>query len=103
MLPTPQLYRHCEKKMAYVGHVVNGSSVSNAELQLKDNMIFLDKSVSLIIAKVDTLESRREQLTERFFDRVFYGNRPAYTICYRANGTQSLQTDCAMQKHLNHC
>jgi len=38
---------------------------------------------------------------ERFFSNgVFYGKRPAYTICSRMNGNQPSQTDCVMQKHL---
>ena len=35
---------------------------------------------SLIGASADTLESRREQLTERSSKGAFYRNRPAYTI-----------------------
>jgi len=31
---------------------------------------------------------------------VFYGDHPTYIICSRTNGTQSLQTDYATQKHL---
>jgi len=38
-----------------------------------------------------------------FFDGAFYGNRPAYTVCYRTNGTQTLQTDYTTRKYLNNC
>ena len=54
------------------------------------------------VASVDTLESRREQLTERFFKGAFYGNRPVYTTCCRTNGTQPSQTDYVMRKRLHH-
>ena len=54
-----------------------------------------DYLMSLIFASVDTLETRREQLSG-FSDGAFYGKRPAYTICSRINGTQPSQTDYVM-------
>jgi len=60
-----------------------------------------DYLLSLIVASVDMLESRREQLSERFFKRSVLRESSCLHCC-RTNGTQPSQSDYVMRKHLHH-
>jgi len=66
-------------------------------------IIFPDKDyfLSLIVASVDMLESRREQLTERFFGRGVL--RESSCLHYLLpDKRDSTITDYVMRKHLYH-
>jgi len=57
--------------------------------------------LSLIRAQFDTLQARREQLTERFFRRSVLQRRRACIICSRLSVTSLSLVDCATQVHWN--
>jgi len=56
--------------------------------------------IVLIYSPMSRLRHDVNSCLSGFSDGVFYGKRPAYTVCSRMNGTQPSQTDYVMQKHL---
>ena len=62
-----------------------------------------DYTISLIIAGIDNLETRREHLTEQFFLRNVLNEKSSHcTICCPTSVTSTLWTDFATQKHLKY-